>query len=187
MLLIIDLPNAVLFCTVEWLIVFLIIFGTCHQKAIWFWSNLWYLKLFKSINSLKCMHENVHKHYEWKPKNRNNSNDHQGIRWKVRCWSAAAEALLLRPPNGKNWHIGKVSDAGKEWRWDDRGWDGWMASQPQWTWVSANSRSYWRTEKPGMLQSLVSQRAGCDFVTEQQQNIIYMRWRKRIMGIKKKE
>ena len=34
---------------------------------------------------------------------------------------------------------------------DDRGWDGWMASPTQWTWVWASSRSWWRTEKPGML------------------------------------
>ena len=30
-----------------------------------------------------------------------------------------------------------------------RGWDGWMASPTQWTWVWANSRRYWRTGKPG--------------------------------------
>ena len=34
------------------------------------------------------------------------------------------------------------------------GWDGWMASLTQWTWVLANSRSYWVTRKPGMLQSM---------------------------------
>ena len=28
---------------------------------------------------------------------------------------------------------------------DDRGWDGWMASLTQWTWVWANSRRWWRT------------------------------------------
>ena len=32
---------------------------------------------------------------------------------------------------------------------DDRGWDGWMASQTQQTWVWANSRRWWRTRKPG--------------------------------------
>ena len=32
---------------------------------------------------------------------------------------------------------------------DDRGWDGWMASLTQWTWVWVNSRSWWRTGKPG--------------------------------------
>ena len=28
---------------------------------------------------------------------------------------------------------------------DDRGWDGWMASLTQWTWVWLNSRSWWWT------------------------------------------
>ena len=40
---------------------------------------------------------------------------------------------------------------------DDRGWDGWMASPTQWTWVWVNSRSWWWTGRPGMLQSMGSQ------------------------------
>ena len=42
--------------------------------------------------------------------------------------------------------------------WDDKGWDGWMASPIQWTWVWVNSRSWWWIGRPGMLQSLGSQR-----------------------------
>ena len=34
---------------------------------------------------------------------------------------------------------------------DDRRWDGWMASPTQWTWVWANSGSWWRTGKPSVL------------------------------------
>ena len=40
---------------------------------------------------------------------------------------------------------------------DDRGWDGWMASLTQWTWVWANSRSWWWTGRPGVLQFTGSQ------------------------------
>ena len=36
-------------------------------------------------------------------------------------------------------------------RGDDRGWDGWMASPTQWTWVWVNSRSWWWTGRPGVL------------------------------------
>ena len=36
---------------------------------------------------------------------------------------------------------------------DNRGWDGWMASPTQWTWVWVNSRSWWWTGRTGMLQS----------------------------------
>ena len=49
---------------------------------------------------------------------------------------------------------------------DDRGWDGWMASLTQWTWVWASSRRWWRTGKPGLLQSMGSQRVGHDCATE---------------------
>ena len=44
----------------------------------------------------------------------------------------------------------------------DRGWDGWMASLIQWTWVCTNSGKQWRTGKPGVLQSMGSQRVGHD-------------------------
>ena len=49
---------------------------------------------------------------------------------------------------------------------DDRGWDGWMASPTQWTWVWVNSGSWWQTGMPGLLQSMASQRVGHDWVTE---------------------
>ena len=49
---------------------------------------------------------------------------------------------------------------------DDKGWDGWMASPTQWTWFWVNSKSWWWTGRPGMLQSMGSQRVGHDWVTE---------------------
>ena len=51
----------------------------------------------------------------------------------------------------------------------DRGRDGWMSAPTQWTWVWASSGRWWRTGKPGVLQSTGSQRVGHDWVTEQQQ------------------
>ena len=68
----------------------------------------------------------------------------------------------------------------RSWRWErlkaggvenDRGWDGWMASPTRWTWVWASSGSWWWTGKPGVLQSMGSQRVGHGWVTEQQQYI----------------
>ena len=47
-----------------------------------------------------------------------------------------------------------------------RGQDGWMASPTQWTWVWVNSGRWWWTAKPGMLQSMGSQRVGHDWATE---------------------
>ena len=61
---------------------------------------------------------------------------------------AKDETPVLRPPHAKSWLIGK------DWSWeglgaggegDDRGWDGWMASRAQWTWVWVNSRRWWWT------------------------------------------
>ena len=49
---------------------------------------------------------------------------------------------------------------------DDRGWDGWMASPTQWTWVWVDSGSWWWRGMPGMLQFMGSQRGWHDWVTE---------------------
>ena len=50
---------------------------------------------------------------------------------------------------------------------DNRGWDGWMASLSQWTWVWVSSGSWWWTGRPGVLQSMGSQRIRYNLVTEQ--------------------
>ena len=49
---------------------------------------------------------------------------------------------------------------------DNRGWDGWTALPTQWTWVWVNSRSWWWTGRPGVLQSMGSQRVRHDWATE---------------------
>ena len=83
---------------------------------------------------------------------------------------AEAETPILWPPDAKNCLIGKDPDAGKDWRQegerDDRGWDCWMASWTQWTWVWVNSSSWWWTGRPGVPQSMRSQRVWHDWVTE---------------------
>ena len=66
----------------------------------------------------------------------------------------------------------KNPDAGKDWRQEKKGMtgrDGWMASLTQWTWVWAGSGIWWRTGKPGVLQSMGSQRIRHDWAAEQQQ------------------
>ena len=54
--------------------------------------------------------------------------------------------------------------AGKEG--DDRRWHGWIASPTQWTWIWVNSGSWWWTGRPGVLQSLGSERVVDDWATE---------------------
>ena len=49
---------------------------------------------------------------------------------------------------------------------DDGGCNGWMASPTQWTWVWVSCRSWWWTGRPGVLQSLGSQKVGHNWATE---------------------
>ena len=82
---------------------------------------------------------------------------------------AKAETPVLWPPHAKSWLTGKYwcwegLGAGEEG--DDRGWDCWMASPTRWTWVWVNSRSWWWTGRPGVLQFMGSQRVRHDWVTE---------------------
>ena len=56
-----------------------------------------------------------------------------------------------------------------------RGWDGWMASPTQWTWVWASYGSWWWTRKPGVLQSMGLQRVGHDWATELRISDIFKR------------
>ena len=81
-----------------------------------------------------------------------------------------AETPILWPPDVKNWVIWK-----RPWCWErlkvggegnDRGWDGWMESPTQWTWVWTSSGSWWWTGKPSMLQSMGLQRVRHDWATE---------------------
>ena len=54
-----------------------------------------------------------------------------------------AEAPIFWPLDVKSQLTGKDSNAGKDWRQKEKwvtGWDGWMASLTQRTWVWANSR-----------------------------------------------
>ena len=67
--------------------------------------------------------------------------------------------LLMRRP----WCWERLRAGGEG---DDRGWDGWMASPTQWTWVWVNSGSWWWTGRPGMLQSMGSQRVRHIWATE---------------------
>ena len=78
------------------------------------------------------------------------------IHWKDWCWSWNSNTLFTWSEELTHWK--------RPWCWerakaggegDDRGWDGWMASLTQWTWVWEISRSWWWTGRPGVLKSLV--------------------------------
>ena len=61
------------------------------------------------------------------------------------------------------WCWERLKAGGEE---DDRGWDSWVASPTQWTWVWVNSESWWWTGRPGVLKSMGSQRVEHDWATE---------------------
>jgi len=69
----------------------------------------------------------------------------------------------------------KLTHLKRPWCWERlkaggegnyRGWDGWMASPTQRTWIWVNSRSWWWTGRPGLMQSMGLQRVGHDWATE---------------------
>ena len=80
------------------------------------------------------------------------------------------ETPILWAPDVESWLIWKDPDAGKDWGQEEkvegRGWDGWMASPTQCTWVWVNSGSWWWTGRPGVLRFMGSQRVRHDWVTE---------------------
>ena len=88
------------------------------------------------------------------------------------CSSPTQEMPCASPPSGCSWvaflNYKPVIRAGGEE--GNRGWDGWMASWTQWTWVWANSRRRWKTGKPDLLQPMGLQRVGLNLATEQQQS-----------------
>ena len=101
----------------------------------------------------------------------------------------AAETPIFWPPDVKSWLIWKDPDVGKRLKAGgeraDRGGDDWMASLTQWTRVWVSSGSWWWTGKPGMLQSMGSQRVGLNWVTELNRlnwTFLWFWWRMEIMA-----
>ena len=73
------------------------------------------------------------------------------VHWKDLCWSWNSNALATWCKDLTHWK--------RPWCWErlkvgeghNRGWDGWMASLTQWTWVWVSSGNWWWTGRPGML------------------------------------
>ena len=89
------------------------------------------------------------------------------IHWKDWCWSWNSNALATWWEELTHWK--------RPWCWerlkaggegDDRGWDDWVASPPQWTWVWASSWGWWWIGRPCVLQSMWLKRVRHDWVAE---------------------
>ena len=90
-----------------------------------------------------------------------------GVHWKDWCWSWNSSTLATWCEELTHWK--------RPWCWerlsaggegDDRGWDGWMASLTQWTWVWVDSGRWWWTARSGVLQFMGSQWVGHNWVTK---------------------
>ena len=119
--------------------------GPFWVTHVWMWEldykESWALKnwCFQTVVLEKTL-DSLLDHKEIKPVNPKGN-----LPW-IFIGKTNAKAQILRPPDAKNWLIGK-----RPWCWerlkaeegDDRGWDGWMASVTWWTWVWASSGSWW--------------------------------------------
>ena len=87
-----------------------------------------------------------------------------------------AELRELNGPCGARAEDSNFLSVMPPWWWErlrargegDRGRDGWMASLTQWTWIWAKSGRWWRTGRPGVLQTMGLQRVGLSLSNEQQ-------------------
>ena len=121
---------------------------TIHAFKLWFWRRLLRVRWTAGRSNQSILQDlNIH--------------------WKDWCWSWNSNTLA-------SW-CEELTHLKRPWCWerlragreeDDRGWDGWMASPTQWTWVWVNSRIWWWTGRTGMLQSMESQRVAHDWATD---------------------
>ena len=90
--------------------------------------------------------------------------------------------LRIRWPKYWSWNSNtlatwweELTDLKRPWCWerlraggegDNRGWDGWMVSPTQWTWVWVDSKSCWWTGRPGVLRFMGLQRVGHNWTIE---------------------
>ena len=95
------------------------------------------------------------------------------------CWSWNSSTLATSCEELTHWK--------RLWCWEglgaggeenDRAGNGWMATLTQWMWVWVNSGSWWWTGRPGVLQFMVSQRVGHDWVnwTDKEYSVVERTW-----------
>ena len=142
-------------------IVFLVVMYGCEldYKESWAPKNwcFWTVVLEKTLESP----------LDYKEMQPVNPKGNLNIHWMDWCWSWNSSTLATWCEELTHWKrlcCWKRLKAGGEG--DNRGWDGWMASLTRWTQVCASYGSWWWTGRPGVLQSMWSQRVGHDWVTE---------------------
>ena len=90
----------------------------------------------------------------------------QSVLKEINLEYSLKELMLKLKPQYFGHLMRSANSSERPWWWErlrargkggDRGWDGWKASQTQWTWVWANSGRQWRSRKSGVLQFMGSQ------------------------------
>ena len=90
-----------------------------------------------------------------------------GVHWKDWSWGWNSNTLATWWEELTHWkRLWCLEGLGAGGEGDDRGWDGWMASLTQCTWVWVNSRIWWWTGMPGMLRFMELQRVRHAWATE---------------------
>ena len=132
-----------------------VMYGELDHKDGWALKNwcFWIVMLEKTLESpLDCK--------QIKPVNPKGNQPWIGIERT----DINAEAPILWPPDAKSQLSGKDPDAGKDWGQEEKTVTedkmvGWPTHWPR---IWASSQRWWRTGKPGMLQSTGSQRVRLD-------------------------
>ena len=123
--------------------------------------NIWHTKkAYQEIQSYKLGHCLKRGFFQTRS-NKDKTLETQITELEDWLWNPPGNRVILQ--QGGGW--GSMPD-GHVVDIQDRGWDGWMASSTQWTWVWVNSGSWWWTGRPGVLRFMGLQRVGHDWATE---------------------
>ena len=124
-----------------------------RMRALQWWSNM---ERRDSGKTEKLKGRKISQYKDWKI----NDSNYSYIKQKLRA--SCKDAWLCKYP--RTWiQIGlrnklkfeAVKDDRKDWRQEKgTGWDGWMASLTQWTWVWASSGKEWRTGLPAAVHGV---------------------------------
>ena len=99
----------------------------------------------------------------------------QSILKEISLWCSLEGLMLRLKLNPLATSCEELTHWKRPWCWeglgaggegDNRGWNSWMASPTQWTWVWVNFGCWWWTGRPGVLQFMGSQRIGHNWATE---------------------
>ena len=107
-------------------------------------------------------------------------------------WSLVGLMLKMKLQYFSTWWA-ELTHLKRPWCWErlkaggegnDRGWDGWMASPTQWTWIWVDSCNWWWPGRPGMLRSWDHKESDMtEWLNWTEQYYIIHKWLNPLLGI----